>query len=155
VKQSGLSNFEKGQIVGVRLVGTFVTKTATLLGVLRVTVSKVMLAYMNHRKTTSAKRNSGQESTLTERGYLTLRRIVLKNHRTNAAQVTAEHNIRLEDPVSTKTVRHDLHKSSIHGRAAIGEPPITESSAQIHTRWYHNHKKWTPDNLKCTCDMVR
>jgi hypothetical protein len=37
---------------------------------------------------TSAKRNSGQKSTLTERGR-TLRRIVSKNHRTTEAQVTA------------------------------------------------------------------
>jgi hypothetical protein len=39
-----------------------------------------------------------------ERGRRTLRRIVPKNHRTTAAQVTAEINIHLEDPVSTKTV---------------------------------------------------
>jgi hypothetical protein len=50
-----------------------VIKTATLLGVLRVTVSKVMSAYTNHGKTTSAKRNSGRKSTLTERGHCALR----------------------------------------------------------------------------------
>lgn len=37
-------------------------KTATSLGVLRMTVSKVMSAYMNHGKKTTAKRNSGQKS---------------------------------------------------------------------------------------------
>jgi hypothetical protein len=62
-----------------------------------------MSAYMNHGKTLSVKRNSGQKSTLTE-GDRVLRRIVLKNHRTTAAQVTAELNIHLEDPVSTKTL---------------------------------------------------
>jgi hypothetical protein len=34
-------------------------KTAILLGVLRVTISKVVLAYMNHGKTTPVKKNSG------------------------------------------------------------------------------------------------
>jgi hypothetical protein len=67
-----------------------VTKTAILLGVWRASVSKVMLAYTNHGKTTSAKRNSGRKSTLTERDRRTLRRIVSKNHRTTAVQVTAE-----------------------------------------------------------------
>jgi hypothetical protein len=61
-----------------------------------------MLLYTNHRKTTSAKRNSGRKSTLTERGRRTWRRIVSKNHRTPAAQVTAELNIPLVDPISTK-----------------------------------------------------
>jgi hypothetical protein len=48
-----LSDFEGGQSVGVRLAGASLTKTATLLGVSRATVSKVMLAYTNHGKTTS------------------------------------------------------------------------------------------------------
>jgi hypothetical protein len=73
---------------------------------------------------------------LTERDRLTLRRIVWKNHTTTAAQVTAEPNIHLEDPVSTKTVRRELHKSNIHGRAAIVKPLITESNAQMRKQWY-------------------
>jgi hypothetical protein len=45
-----LSDFERGQIIGVSLAGASVTK---LLGVLRATVSNATLAYMNHGKTTS------------------------------------------------------------------------------------------------------
>jgi hypothetical protein len=73
-----LSNFESGQIVGVHLAGASVIKTATLLGASRATVFKVMLVYTNHGKTTSATRNCGQKSTLTERDH-TLRRTVSKN----------------------------------------------------------------------------
>jgi hypothetical protein len=87
-----LSDFEKGQIVGERLAGAFVIKSATLLGVPTATVSKVMSAYTNHGKTTSAKRNSVQKSTLTERDRRILRRIVSKNHRTTAAQMTGQQN---------------------------------------------------------------
>jgi IS30 family transposase len=99
-----LSNFERGKIVGVHLAGASVTKTATLLGALRVTISKVMLTYTNHGKTSSVKSNSGQKSKLTEREHCTVRGTLSKNHRTTASQVTAELNIHLEDPVSTKTV---------------------------------------------------
>jgi hypothetical protein len=74
-----------------------VTKTATLLDVLRATVSKVMSAYTNHGETTSAKWNSQQKSTLIERDHHTLT-IIMKNHSTTVAQVTAaELNIHLED----------------------------------------------------------
>jgi hypothetical protein len=62
-----------------------------------------MSAYVNHGKATSAMRNSGQKSTLTERHLHTLRRIVSKNPTTTAVQVT-ELNIHLETPVSTKAV---------------------------------------------------
>jgi transposase len=139
----GLSDCEKGQIVGARLPGASVVKTATLLSVSRATVSEVMLAHTNHGKTTSAKRNSGRKSTLTERDRRTLRRIVSKNPTTTAVQVTAELNINLEDPVSTITARHELHKSNIHGRASIAKHLITESNAQMRKRWCHNHKTWT------------
>jgi hypothetical protein len=58
-----------------------VTKTASLLGVSRVTVSKVMSSYTNRGKT-SAKRNGGWKSASKERDHHTLRRIVSKNRRT-------------------------------------------------------------------------
>jgi hypothetical protein len=74
----------------------------------------VMSAY-----TTSAKRNSGQKSTLTERDRHTMRRTVSKNHKTTATQVTAELNIHFEDLVSTKTALCGLHKSIMHGRAYV------------------------------------
>jgi IS30 family transposase len=104
-----LSDFERGQIAGVRLAGASVTKTATSLGVSRATVSSAMSAFTDHGKTSSAMRNSGLKSAPTERDRRTLRRIVSKNHRTTAAQGdrTTELNIHLEDPVSTKTAQRD------------------------------------------------
>jgi hypothetical protein len=61
---------------------------------------------------------------------------------------TAELNIHLGDPVSTKTVRREIHISNIHGRAAIAKPLITESNAQMCKRWCHDHETWTSDNWK-------
>jgi predicted transcriptional regulator len=47
----GLSDSSRGHTVGVRLAGASVTTAATLLGVSRAAVSKVMTAYTNHGKT--------------------------------------------------------------------------------------------------------
>jgi IS30 family transposase len=77
-KVGNLSDFERGQIVSALLVGASVTITTTLLGVSIATISKVMLAHTNHLKTTSAKRDSGRNSTLRERDRCTPRRIVSK-----------------------------------------------------------------------------
>jgi predicted transcriptional regulator len=93
--------FERRKIVGARLAGACVTKSATLLGVSKAKVSKVMSAYTNHGKTTSEKRNNGRKSTVTQRDHRTLVRIVSKNHST-PSQVTEELNIHLKDPFPQK-----------------------------------------------------
>jgi hypothetical protein len=62
-----LSDFERRKIVGARLAGAPVIKTAILLGISRVTVPKVMLAYTNHGKTTSLKRNEQWAKTNTDK----------------------------------------------------------------------------------------
>jgi hypothetical protein len=72
---------------------------------------------------------------MTERDHCTLRGTVLKNHRTTTAQVTAELNIHLAYPVSTKSIRCELHKSSNHGRTATAKPLITESNTQMCKQW--------------------
>jgi len=93
------SNFERGQIVCVHLAGASVTKMATLLGVSIAPVSKVITAYTNHGKTSSAKRNSVQKRKLSEWDRLTLKRIVSKNHIPTVANVTVQFSVHLEDPL--------------------------------------------------------
>jgi len=76
------SDFQRGQIVGAYLTGASLNKTATLLGVSRAAISKVMMAYTNHGKTSSAKKYSGQKpKKLSERDCHTLKRTVSENHR--------------------------------------------------------------------------
>ena len=45
------SDFQRAQVVCVHLAGASVTKMATLLGVSRAVVSKVMMTYTNHGRT--------------------------------------------------------------------------------------------------------
>ena len=54
-----LSDFQKGQIVGVCFAGAYVPKTATLLCMSRATVPKIITVHINHEKMPSADRNSG------------------------------------------------------------------------------------------------
>jgi hypothetical protein len=99
-----LVQFERGQTVGAHLAEACDKNCHIIMCIDSASPeSKAILAYMNHGKTTSVKRNSGRKSVMTERDCCTLR-IVSKNHRLTAEQVTAELNIHLEHPVSTETV---------------------------------------------------
>jgi hypothetical protein len=82
-----LSDFQKGQNDGVHLAGAYVHKTATLWGVSRATVPKVITVYINHGKTPSADRNSGRKPKQSERDCRTLQRIVSQYHAATAAKV--------------------------------------------------------------------
>jgi len=72
-----------------------------------------------------------------------LKRVVSNNHRTAAATQYSS-----EDPVSTKTVRRELHKSNVHGRVAIAKPLITEHNAKKRKRWCDDLETWRSDGWK-------
>ena len=46
-----LSDFQRSQIVGARMVGTSVTKTVQMFDISRSTVSKIMIALEKEKKT--------------------------------------------------------------------------------------------------------
>jgi len=74
-----LSDFQRGYSVGAHLAVASVTKTATLLGVSKAAVSKVMTTYTDHGRTSSPKRNSGRKQKLNGRNHCTLKRTVTIN----------------------------------------------------------------------------
>jgi hypothetical protein len=88
-----LSDFPRIQIVGVYIAGGIRNHIGQFV---RCVQSSSFQGYNSIHKS--------QEPKLSERYCLALKRIVSKNHRTTAANVTVELGVHLEDPVSTKAV---------------------------------------------------
>ena len=97
-----VSDLQKGQIVGARLAGASVAKTATSLGVSIAAVPKVTTATHITGRRHQLRENSGQKPKYSESDRRTLKKIVSKSHKPTASKVTAGLNIHYEDPVSTK-----------------------------------------------------
>ena len=70
-----------------------------------------MTAFEKEGKPSSLKNNSGRKQKLFDRDRQTLTRIVWKDHKNTALKITPELNDYLEKPVSSKTVKKELHKA--------------------------------------------
>ena len=88
-----------------------------------------MLAFEKEGKTSSLKQNPGNMS---DRDCQTLLRIVRKDHQNTAPKVTAELNDHLENPVSSKTVRRELHRVRFHGSVTMRKPLLLQTNITKH-----------------------
>ncbi|GFV43794.1 transposable element Tc1 transposase [Trichonephila clavipes] len=100
-----LSDVKRGMVIGARLAGASVSRTANLVGVLKTTVLRVITAYTNLGKVSSAKHNRGRKLKLKDRDRRVLKRIVARNRKTTLPQITSEMNTHLMNPVSMKTIQ--------------------------------------------------
>ena len=98
------------------MVGASVIKTSELFGVGRSTVLKVMKSFENERKTFSLKQNFERKRKLSNRDRRNRTQIFREDHKNTVPETTAEVNDNLENPVSSKTVRRELHTAGFHGR---------------------------------------
>ncbi|GBM43934.1 hypothetical protein AVEN_125124-1 [Araneus ventricosus] len=89
-KAADLSEFDRGQIVMVRRLGTSITETARLVGCSRYTVVSIHAKWINDGDTSSRRQGVGRPRAIKEKGRLRLSRLVKQNRRQTVALLTAQ-----------------------------------------------------------------
>ena len=119
---ANLWDFKRGQIVGAYMAGVSVTKNCRIIWYNKEYCLESNESIWERRKNPSLKQNSGRKQKLSEWDLQTLKQIVWKDHKNTAPKITAEPNDHLENPVTLKNVRRELHKTGFHRWAAIRKP---------------------------------
>ncbi len=79
-------------------------------------MSKVMTAYTQRDRLSSAEQNSGRKIKLRERHRQELKRIVVSKELPTAAKVTTELNQHLDSPLLLIIFRRHLDRQNIYGK---------------------------------------
>ncbi|GBN75816.1 hypothetical protein AVEN_123385-1 [Araneus ventricosus] len=100
-----LSEFDRGQIVMARRLGTSITDTARLVGCLRSAVVSIHEKWINDGGTSSRRQRVGRPRVIKEKGRRRLSRLVNQNRRQTVAQLTAQYHAGPSASVSEHTQR--------------------------------------------------
>ncbi|GFV87998.1 DDE_3 domain-containing protein [Trichonephila clavipes] len=72
----------------------------------------------------------------------------MSKRRTTAAKVAAQLSQHLNSPMSIITVRRNLHKQNIYGRAVIPKLLVPDVNAKCRLQWCHIQKTQSIDKWK-------
>lgn len=140
-----ISKFTRGQIVGVHLTDTSVTRRASLYGVLRATVSKVMSARHHKRQATF---NCKHKRKLSEKDVQVLTHTISKKHKSTSAQFTSELNAHRNFLVSTKTVHQEQGQYSRSGLLSLMTMPnICFNGPAVEILGYVKHVLFSDESI--------
>ena len=147
-KTKDLSAFERGMVVGARRAGLSVSRTATLLGFSRSTVSRVYQGWSTTQRTSSQRQASGRKRLIDERGQRRLTRIVQSNRRATVSQLTVQYNIGAERPIKECTTRRTLTRMGYGSRRPNRVPLLSAKHKKLRLQWAKERKHWTLEDWK-------
>jgi len=140
-KRKELTDFERGEIVGLHKGGFSYTKINGLLGHPRSTIGDIVQKY-NEQGLTSTIPRSGRSKILTDWDKRQLVKIVKTNRNLTLVEITENFNTSLSFSVSSRTVQRVLHEEGYSGHAAKKKPFISEQNRKKRFGWCNMRKNW-------------
>ncbi|GBL74836.1 hypothetical protein AVEN_243685-1 [Araneus ventricosus] len=139
-KAADLSEFDRGQIVMARRLGTSVTETARLVGCSRSAVVSIHAKWINDGDTSSRRQGVGRPRVIKEKGRRRLSRLVKQNWRQTVAHLTAQYNPDPSASVSEHTVQRKLLDMGLCSRLPTRVLLLTKHHRQLRLQWAREHR---------------
>jgi len=140
-KRRELTDFERGEIVGLSKGGFSQRNIAEILGFPKSTVGEVIKKY-NEQGLTTVPPRSGRPKILTERDNRHLIKIAQENRSKTLEELTENFNTSIAISVSSRTVQRTLHKEGYSGHAAKKKPFVSEKNRKKRYGWCRMQKNW-------------
>ncbi len=106
-----LSDFERGMVVGARLAGLSISKTADLLGFSRTTSSSLYREWSEKEKISSKRQLCGRKCLVDVRGEW-----VRDDRKATVTQITTHYNQGMQNTISERTTRRTLKQIGYSSR---------------------------------------
>ncbi|GBM02420.1 Transposable element Tc1 transposase [Araneus ventricosus] len=150
-KAADLSEFDRGQILMARRLGTSITETARLAGCSRSAVVSIHAKWINDGDTSSTGQGVGRPRVIKEKGRRRLSEpkhydhLVKQNRCQTVDQLTAQYNVGPSACVSEHTVQRTLLDMGLCSRRLSRVPLLTKRHRQLRLQWAREHRNWTMD----------
>ncbi|GFW86552.1 transposable element Tcb2 transposase [Trichonephila clavipes] len=144
-KAADLSDFDRGQIVMARRLGTSISETARVVGCLRSTVVSIYAKWMNDGETSNRRHGVGRPHAIKEKSHRRLSRMMKQNRSHTVVQLTAQYNAGLSRTVPEHTVQRTLLDMGLRSKRPTPVPLLTKRHRQLRLRWAREHHDWSMD----------
>ncbi len=129
-KKEDLSDFECGMVVGTRLIGLSILKTADLLGFSHTIISRVYREWSEKEKISSERQLCGRKCLVDVKGQRRMGRLDRDDRKATETQITTRYNQDMQNTISEHTTRQTLKQVDYSSRRPHRVPLL---SAKIHT----------------------
>lgn len=140
-KTHELTDFERGEIIGLWKANFSTREIEKVLKHPQKTISNIIIKYRDEGITTTAQR-SGRPKILSDQDKRHLIRTVKKDRNIAIEELTDNFNKSLTISVSTSTVRNYLHQEGYFGRVAKKKPYVSENNRKKRLGWCRMRKDW-------------
>ncbi len=147
-KKGDLSDFERGMVVGARLAGLSISKTADLLEFSHTTISRVYREWSEKEKIPSERQLCGRECLVDVRGQRRMGRLVRDDRKATVTQITTHYNQGMQNTISEHTTRWTLKQMGYSSRRPHWVPLLSAKNRKQRLQFTQAHQNWTIEDWK-------